>query len=1151
MAVSAVQAQRLFVLPGGNQGSNNVQVLASNPLSAISGFTAGEGTFLVLSLPGGTKFYAISTASSQSVTKIDSLFQVPQDIAAFPHPPTAALLTPDGGLLAVAAGNLHLFDTTTDLEVVPGGINVGTGLSVIDVAVGLDGQTLYTLATGAGVTQINSVDVASHLVTGTIGFRGIANSISVGPNDLIYVTLPGQVLDINPNTFVLNPAGPISVTGTPGRPAFTPDGLYALFANQTPATGTALMLVSLANRAVVSTTPSLQIGIDSMLVTGLNTILGYSSLTQSAYQITIGANGALSVAAFPSLGAGPPTAFTISNEVPVNGIPFVSSLYAAAGNIVYQLNPQTGQAKSVSTLPTNTTVGALSYTRNAMTNEQPIILLQYGSLPTLAPSSTSPPLVVRVLDSTGLPISGVQVNFSTNGSGSSVTNASVTTTSTGYAVTYLDAGATPGPVQVTATAGTKSIAFSTTIGSSGTTTAQGLTFVSGQGQLLPAGYNTDGGIAGSHLAVKVSDSNGNPLPNTAVTFLITSGTGTLFSTSAGSTSVTVNSDAHGVATIDFLAPGQITGNDSTRGFGQTQVVASAPNTNSLTFTLTYTPQNFPATIQQTSPMLSTPITGQVGQTLTGALVYQVVSNTGYPIPGVGVNLSTQTLDPTLYPTAHCNDPNGMGVLSDASGNITCDLVLGPRVGSTNVVANVGYSINLAPFRLTVTAGPPAIVNLIQGNNQSGLPGTMLSTPLVVQITDVGGNILTGAPVTWAVTSGSATLSQIIAVTDNTGRSSARATLGNMAGPVQVTVTSGTASAIFNLAVVVPFSGIQKISGDAQSAVINTAFASPLVVEVTDDAGNPVPGATVAFQVASGSATVGTASGISGANGQVATTVQAGATAGPVTITASSGTISVTFNLTVRPPGPTNLTVMNGASFQAGTGISPGGIAIITGNGILQGVQGLITANNIVGPLPTTLQGASVTFAGVSAPIYYVMSENGNDQLAVQVPFEALPPGTTAATNVSVIVTSSGGSTATISVPVKPFAPGVFTTTVGTTLLPVAQRPDGSYVSPTNPAQLGEDITLYVTGLGEVTPAAATGVAGIPGQAVNAPLLIGLNNSGVPLISANYVQGLVGVYAVTFQVPANTATGSSQPLAVVAYDSAGNFYFSQGISIPVQ
>jgi uncharacterized protein (TIGR03437 family) len=170
---------------------------------------------------------------------------------------------------------------------------------------------------------------------------------------------------------------------------------------------------------------------------------------------------------------------------------------------------------------------------------------------------------------------------------------------------------------------------------------------------------------------------------------------------------------------------------------------------------------------------------------------------------------------------------------------------------------------------------------------------------------------------------------------------------------------------------------------------------------------------------------------------------------------------------------------------------------------------------------------------------------------VQVPFEALPVSATAPANVDVIVTASGGSPATISVPVKPLAPGIFTTTGGGQTLPVAQRPDGTFVSANNPAQLGENITVYVTGLGQISPATITGGAGIPGQEVVAPLIIGLNNSGVPLISANYLQGQIGVYAVTFHVPATTATGPTQPLAVVAYDAARHAYFSQGITIPVQ
>jgi uncharacterized protein (TIGR03437 family) len=1171
-AASVLHAQRLFVEPGASANSQAVQVLATSPLTSITGFQSGAGTFLVLGLPDGSKYYAIGSSTSQSVTAVDSAFQVPRDIAALSQPPTAAVLSPDGRRLAVAAGTLHIFDTASDTDLVPGGINVGSGISVIDVAFGLDGTTLYSLGvTAPGVnasTQINTIDVASNLVTGNMGFHGSATSISVAPNGLIYVTLLNELIDINPTTFAQNPAGPITVNALPGRPAFTPDGKFAVIANQTPSTGSSVLAVSLANRSVVGTGPSLQFQLDSLLVTGTDTLLGYSNSTQTAYQILVGSTGALSVTTFGNGTNSSFTALATSNEVPLGGRSFIDSVFAVTGaNIVEQVDPQSGNIKSTSTLPTGMNVGALSYARPAVTNSIPVTLLQYGGGQTLGNNTTSAPIVLRVLDSNSLPISGVAVAFSTNGVGSTVSPTTVTTTSTGYAVTYLTTGTINGQLQVTATTGPRTAVYTMTVGTSVGPTAGGLTFVAGQGQVLPEGENTNSGIAGSNLSVLVTDTNGNPLPNTPVTFLITEGDGTLsLPSSQGADSQTVNTGTNGVATVDFLAPGTLAGGDQTRGFGQTQVTASAPSTNSLVFTITITPLNGAPTFQQVAPQVGTTITGQVNQVLPGALQYQIVSSTGYAIPGVGVNLSTQNAAPSL-PSAKCNDPSGNGVLSDGTGRITCDLVIGPRVGKTQITANIGYSINMQPFELVVNPGPPAAVNILQGNNQSAYAGATLPTTLVVQVTDSGGNVLVGAPVTWSVvTAGTATLGQVIPSTDSNGHASAVVTLGNIAGPVQVTATAGTITATFNLAVVVPSTGIVKLSGDNQSTVINTAFAASLVVEVLGSDGNGIAGAIVNFTVTTGSATLGAPTGTSGANGQVSTPVTAGADAGPITITATTASFSVTFTLTARLPGPTNLAIVNGATFQTSTGISPGAIAIVTGVGILPGVQGLITANNFVGPLPTTFQGVNITFAGVSAPIYYVMNSGGVEQVAVQVPFETLPAGTTTVTNVDVIVTAASGTPATISVPVKPFAPGIFSTTSGGQTYAVAVRPDGSYVSADNPAQLGENITLYVTGLGPVTPAAGTGAAGILGQAVGTqacdlqtypgatgvcPMRVGLSNSGVPIIAADYAPGMVGVYTVTFHVPANSPTGPAQPLAVVSYDSAGHVYFSQGITIPVQ
>jgi uncharacterized protein (TIGR03437 family) len=226
-------------------------------------------------------------------------------------------------------------------------------------------------------------------------------------------------------------------------------------------------------------------------------------------------------------------------------------------------------------------------------------------------------------------------------------------------------------------------------------------------------------------------------------------------------------------------------------------------------------------------------------------------------------------------------------------------------------------------------------------------------------------------------------------------------------------------------------------------------------------------------------------------------------------------------------------------------VSPGEIVIISGNGIAPGVQGLVTAYNILGEPQLSLAGISVTFNGVNAPIYYVLTATGQlDQVVVQVPFETQPG------SASVLINSAGGGSGTFTVQVAPYAPGIFETTIGGQKFAVALRPNGSYISPSNPAHPGETILIYVNGLGQTTPATATGSAGVPGQSVAGTLVIGVNNGGVPF-TASYAPGMVGVYVIAIQIPSDTQTGPAQPIGVIAYDAAGNTYFAQGSYIPIQ
>ena len=59
--------------------------------------------------------------------------------------------------------------------------------------------------------------------------------------------------------------------------------------------------------------------------------------------------------------------------------------------------------------------------------------------------------------------------------------------------------------------------------------------------------------------------------------------------------------------------------------------------------------------------------------------------------------------------------------------------------------------------------------------------------------------------------------------------------------------------------------------------------------------------------------------------------------------------------------------------------------------------------------------------------------------------------------------SAGGGSGTFTVQVVPFAPGIFETTIGGQKYAIALRPDGSYISPSNPAHPGETTGCWLIG----------------------------------------------------------------------------------------
>lgn len=134
-----------------------------------------------------------------------------------------------------------------------------------------------------------------------------------------------------------------------------------------------------------------------------------------------------------------------------------------------------------------------------------------------------------------------------------------------------------------------------------------------------------------------------------------------------------------------------------------------------------------------------------------------------------------------------------------------------------------------------------------------------------------------------------------------------------AGSATITATAGSASATAQVNVVQTPTQILKVSGDGQTALAGESVASPLVVQVNDAGGNPVPGAGVSFAVAEGEGSIGTITVTTASNGRASTTFTTGTIAGSTqavlaTITATALSVSFTaiaaadptsFNIGVR------------------------------------------------------------------------------------------------------------------------------------------------------------------------------------------------------------------------------------------------------------
>jgi hypothetical protein len=168
------------------------------------------------------------------------------------------------------------------------------------------------------------------------------------------------------------------------------------------------------------------------------------------------------------------------------------------------------------------------------------------------------------------------------------------------------------------------------------------------------------------------------------------------------------------------------------------------------------------------------------------------------------------------------------------------------------------------------------------------------------ITDQDGKALPPETASWSSSD------PAVAIVSQTGLVTAQGS-----GSAQITAEAGSATASAQVSVVQTPAEIEKISGDAQTAPAGSTLPAPLVVQVNDARGNPVPNATVVFTVTEGDGTTSSSTALTGPDGRASTSFTNG------TVSGASQSVSAAIQTTALAVSFTAIAAADPSSFNIG------------------------------------------------------------------------------------------------------------------------------------------------------------------------------------------------------------------------------------------
>jgi len=229
--------------------------------------------------------------------------------------------------------------------------------------------------------------------------------------------------------------------------------------------------------------------------------------------------------------------------------------------------------------------------------------------------------------------------------------------------------------------------------------------------------------------------------------------------------------------------------------------------------------------------------GVVGEELAEPLVVEVSDDGGSPLAGRVVTFVVDRGDGTLAG----GDLQGQRTLmrtTGADGRAAAVLTLGTRAGAgiNGVRASAVGAAGEALFCASGFPKLPHAIRAVAGENQTGVVGTPLPTPLEVVVVDEDGNALAEVPVLFRVLAGAGAFdgqATIETATDQEGVARAVFTLGPATG-----LNNNVAEAYF------PGIESMKASFVASAVAAGDPSQTSLAGIVLDDANTPIPITTV-------------------------------------------------------------------------------------------------------------------------------------------------------------------------------------------------------------------------------------------------------------------------------------------------------------------